>query len=137
MAKGFIHDPRMNSREKEYGILIAEELDEFGRCKEIVYLKNNVSRSLTFGSPVIFKIDKDGKISSPRGDAKAAIEVASEVVLNEEEINEHPITKNLNIFAKVLLELDEEELERLTKRTRTEDIERMLKKGIDKLLCPP
>lgn len=137
MAKGNVKDPRMNSREKQYGILIAEELDEFGRCKEIVYLKDNVSRSFTFGTPVEFKIDKEGQVRAGENGSKAAIEVATDVVLNEEEINAHPITKNLNTFAKVLLKLDPDDLEKLTKETDGEDIERALRKTIDKLLCPP
>lgn len=137
MAKGFIKDPKMNSREKQYGIIIAEELDKFGRCKEIVYLKNNVSRTLTFGSPVLFKIDENAKVITGQNGSKATIELATDVVLNEKEIDEHPITKNLNIFAKVLLKLDPKELDKLTKETDEKDIERTLKKAVDRLLCPP
>ena len=137
MSKGFIKDPRMNSREKDYGIIIAEELDEFGRCKEIVYLKNNTSRTLTFGTPVLFKVDENARVTVGRDDSKAVIEVATDVVLNDEEINEHPITKNLNIFSEVLLKLSREDLQKLTRETTPEEIEKALKKAVDKLLCPP
>lgn len=137
MHNGHVEDPKMNTREKDFGILVSEELDEFGRCKKLVYIKDKNSRAYTSGTPVVFEEkDWDTGVSLDYKQGNAIVKLARILRINEDEIDKQPIVRNLNIFAKVLLELDESNLRNLMKEN-PEEIENTLKRAIEKLVCPP
>ena len=147
MSKGNIDDPKMNSVEEDYGILIVTETDRNGLFKQITYLKDKNSRHFTFGTPVKFtmsdaklkaKLDEcpteedDIEINSKR--QKIALEVATNVVLDEDEIKKHPVVSNLNIYAKVLLRLRDEGKLDLLLKVDSCDIEDGLTEIVEKLI---
>ncbi len=135
MSQGTVNDPRMNSEEKDYGILIAEEIDDHGRFKEIVYLKDNESRHFTFGTPVKFNT-KVGKVKVSDPKKKAAVEIATDVIIDKDQIKFHPIINNLNIYAKVLLRIKDEGLLENLVKIDPEVLESKLYEMLEELLCP-
>lgn len=137
MHEGHIEDPKMNTREKDFGILVSEQLDEFGRCKKLVYIKDKDSRTYTSGTPVVFEEkDWDTGISLDYKQGNATVKLARILRVNRDEMAKQPIVRNLNIFAKVLLELDEDDLKNLMKEN-PEEIENALKRAVERLVCPP
>jgi hypothetical protein len=49
MPDGHLQDSRLNSVEKEFGILSSSDIDKDGRTKMILYLKDKLSRCLVAG----------------------------------------------------------------------------------------
>lgn len=112
MHNGHIHDPRMNTEEKEYGILISSDTDRDGRPKVFPYLKDESSRPYTFGTPVTFALQtrKVPFDTDCRGEEKfVTIEVATNVRVDKEKIKQHKIVRRLNMVAKRLLSKNETE----------------------------
>lgn len=137
MPDGHIEDPKMNTLEKDFGILVSEELDEFGKCKKLVYIKDQNSRSYTSGTPVEFEEqDWDTGIPLDYRKGNATVKLARILSINQDEIAKQPIVRNLNIFAKVLLELNEDDLKNLMQES-PEEIENALKRAVERLVCPP
>jgi hypothetical protein len=120
MPHGDILDPRMNTKEKGFGIL---SYSDTGRTKYVVYLKDDVSRFYTQGTPVTFELqmrkityDKPTVTTSNKEKNYKAIddllskdlrlieiEVATKVRANEAELEFHPVVKGLNKAAKRML----------------------------------
>ena len=136
MAKGTIYDPRQNTVEKEYGILIAEKDNIVnGGCKEFVYLKDGGARYFTFGTPVKFDIE-ERNIDHGKG---VAVEVGVNVKVDEIAIADHPVIRNLNRFAELLLKLkdsDNEKLIRLANDCSDADVIAKLKEAVESLVGP-
>lgn len=135
MHDGHVEDSKMNTKEKDFGILVSENLDDFGKCKRLPYIKDKDSRTYTSGTPVKF-VERDFDTGIPLGYKKgnAIIKVAEITRIDKRELRKQPIVRNLNVYAKVLLELDPKQLRALTK-VNSEEIEEALKEAIDKLTC--
>jgi hypothetical protein len=107
MPSGNVNDPRMNSIEMEFGTLTTTEIGDDGRSKTIIYLKDEVSRTFTFGTPVEFDLETRTILySNSSKDKFATIEVATNVRLDTERIKKHPIIHRLNLHAKEILPRD-------------------------------
>jgi hypothetical protein len=120
MPHGDILDPRMNTKEKGFGIL---SYSDTGRTKYVIYLKDDVSRFYTQGTPVTFELqtrkityDKPTILTSNKEKNYKAvdellskdlslieIEVATKVRANEAELKNHPVVKGLNRMVKEIL----------------------------------
>jgi hypothetical protein len=104
MPDGHLQDPRLNSTEKEYGTLTASEIGRDGKNKTFIYLKDEVSRFYTAGSPVKFDIE-ERKVyySNSDMDNFVTIEVATNVRIDDDRIKDHPIISKLNEYTKTIL----------------------------------
>lgn len=135
MPNGHIDDAKMNSKEKDFGILVYEDLKNSGKCKKLPYIKDATSRTFTNGTPVIFEeCDFDTGIPLGYKKGNAIIKVARIIREDKRDLRKQPIVKNLNIYAKVLLELDAKQLRELNK-VKPKVIEQALKKTVDSLTC--
>jgi hypothetical protein len=104
MPNGDILDPRMNSIEKEYGILNTTEIGTDGKSKQIIYLKSKECRHLTAGTPVKFELEEREIPYEKGGKIMVKIEIATKVVVDEGRIKNHPVISKLNGHAKQILE---------------------------------
>ncbi|MDN5201743.1 hypothetical protein QQ008_10230 [Fulvivirgaceae bacterium BMA10] len=136
MQRGHIRDPKTNSNEKDFGILVVEQLSDGGKCKEIPYVKDKNSRAFTAGTPVVFEVEKiKTDFCKDYNDSEhTCIEIANSVRINEEEIDKHKIVKNLNVYSKVLLNLSDDKLNALSS-TPSEIIFEHLNEAVDKIVA--
>jgi hypothetical protein len=120
---GHVNDPRMNTEEKDFGILISSADSKTGRPRCIIYLKDDVSRFYTQGTPVTFELqtrkityDKPTVITTNKEKNYKAIddllnkdlrlieiEVATKVRAIEADLEFHPVVKGLNRMVKEIL----------------------------------
>jgi hypothetical protein len=123
---GHVNDPRMNTEEKGYGILSTSQLSKTGCSKQILYLKDEVSRFYTFGTPVTFDIQKRkilyddqelqqqdqqqecNRTSKPVDNSLKfiEIEIATNVRVCPERIKEHKVVRRLNTMSEAILTKD-------------------------------
>jgi hypothetical protein len=110
----------MNTKEKGFGIL---SYSDTGRTRQIIYLKDDVSRFYTQGTPVTFELqtrkvtyDKPTVITNNKEKNYKAIdelltkdlrlieiEVATKVRAIEADLEHHPVVRGLNRMVKEIL----------------------------------
>jgi hypothetical protein len=104
MPDGHLQDPRLNSVEKDFGILLSNDMGQDGRPKMVLYLKDKVSRYLVAGTPVTFDLE-ERQVFYSKNNLKelVTIEIATNVRVNEEKIKSHPVIRALNACVRKIL----------------------------------